>query len=568
MNNTYWSECYDNLASYNLKYSSKTYSEEVLSACDRYKDLTAYSFYGKKTKYSKFKEEIINASKALLSLGVKKDDVVTVCLPNIPQGIILFYAINKIGAIASMIHPLSSKNEIEYFIKDSASKFAITLDAFAPKFNNILKNNQNFNKLIITSVIDKLKPLKKIGYYFFTGRKIKKIIINSQMIKYKKFIKDFGEVTIKDFPEAKSCDEGAAILYSGGSTGLNKGILLSNLNFNALAKQIIAVNPDFKPGDKFLSIMPIFHGFGLGIGIHSMLANGGHCILVPRFNPTIYSKTIIKQKPNYIAGVPSIFQAMISNKKLQKSDLSFLKGVFSGGDSLSPELKTRIDDFLKITNKKIICREGYGLTECVTASCLTPTSIQKDKSIGLPLPDMIYKIVEPGTTKELKENQNGEICISGPTVMKGYINSEKENAKTLMKHKDGNIYIHSGDLGYMDEDGFVYFVQRIKRLIISNGYNIFPSQIENVLDTNDYVQASCVVGVKDPMKMQKVKAYVILKENYKPSDQVKKDIMNYLKDRISKYALPYDIEFKTEFPKTLVGKIDFKVIEKEANNIK
>lgn len=566
MNNDYFTKCYGGESNFELEYSNRTISDEVLKTCEKYPNYTAYSFYNKKTSYATFKNQILYTAKALIKLGVKKDDVVTICLPNIPQGIVLFYAINKIGAIASMIHPLSSVKEVEYFIKDSGSKYAITLDEFKNKFDDVLKNNDNFKALLISTISEALPPLTKVGFYFLTGRKIKKLEYNSKIIKFSNIFNDVSSVSDKEIETTKSKDDGAIILYSGGSTGVNKGILLSSLNFNALGKQIIEVNKTFKAGDRFLSIMPIFHGFGLGIGIHTMLINGGHCILVPKFNPTIYTTTILKQKPNFIAGVPSLFQAMITSEILNNSNLSFLKGVFSGGDSLNPELKIRLDDFLKKTNKKIISREGYGLTECVTASCLTPTHVQKIKSIGLPLPNTVYKIVEPGTTKELKPNEQGEIVLRGPTVMLKYINSVEENAKTLILHDDGFTYLHTGDLGYMDEDGFVYFVQRLKRLIISNGYNIFPSQIENILDQNTYIQASCVVGVKDPMKMQKVKAYVILKENYIPSKKVKDDIMQYLKQRISKYALPYDIEFKEEFPKTLVGKIDFKTIEEEANN--
>ena len=237
--------------------------------------------------------------------------------------------------------------------------------------------------------------------------------------------------------------------------------------------------------------------------------------------------------------------------------------MFCGGDSLSIELKKKVDEFLKAHNASVQIRQGYGLTECVTASCLTPKDYNRVGSIGVPFPDTYYKIVKPGTTDEVDPNVEGEICLSGPSVMLCYMNNESETANTLRRHADGRIWMHSGDLGKMDEDGFVYFSQRIKRMIITSGYNVYPGQLENIIDGHEKVLLSCVIGVKDPYKIQKVKAFVVLRPNYEPSDAIKQELFDYCRGQIAKYAMPYDIEFRTELPKTLVGKVAYRVLEEE-----
>ena len=335
------------------------------------------------------------------------------------------------------------------------------------------------------------------------------------------------------------------------------------MNFNALAAQIIATNPFFRPGDRMLAVMPMFHGFGLGVSIHSMLANGGCCILVPRFTAESYAKLLLKYRCNLIAGVPTLYEALLRLPKMKDADLSCLKGVYSGGDSLSVELKKRFDKFLYDHHAVVQVREGYGTTECVTASCLTPSHMAKEGSIGLPFPDTYYKIVRPGTQEEVPYGEGGEICLSGPTVMLGYMDNPEETAQTLQVHPDGLTWVHTGDLGSMDDDGFIYFKQRIKRMIVTSGYNVYPSQLENVFDAHELVQMSCVIGVPDPLKMQKVKAFIMLKPGV-PADQNTKDtLMAYAKKNIAKYALPYDIEFRSELPKTLVGKVAYRVLEEE-----
>lgn len=545
-----------------LDYYKGSMYDRVAEVSENFPDHIAYDFMGGKVKYKDFISKVDKCARALAAIGVKPGESVTICMPNAPQSVIMFYAINKIGAIANMIHPLSSEKEIEFCLKESASVVCLTLDQFYGKFENIRKNVQLRN-LILTSVKDVLSPIKRKGYYLVEGRKIKKVPANAEIIWWERFLMD-GRKYHGPFHTVCKAEDPAVILYSGGTTGTMKGILLSNLNFNALSQQIIATNPMFRPGDKMLAVMPIFHGFGLGVCIHSMLANGGRCLLIPRFNPESYAKLLKKHKPNFIAGVPTLYEALLRIKSLDRVDLSCLKGVFSGGDSLSIELKKRFDAFLKEHNASIPVREGYGTTECVTASCLTPINREKEGSIGLPFPDTFYKIVRPGTEEEVPYGEEGEICLAGPTVMIEYINNPEETANTLRRHKDGMTYVHTGDLGMMDEEGFVYFRQRIKRMIITSGYNVYPSRIENVLDAHELVHMSCVIGMPDPYKMQKVVAFVMLKPDVKIShDEAEKILMEYCSKHIAKYAMPAYIEFRDNLPKTLVGKVAYRILEEE-----
>ena len=545
-----------------LEYFQGSMYDKVASISENYPDYIAYDFMGSKTRYKDFIRKVDECARALAAIGVKEGESVTICMPNAPQAVIMFYAVNKIGAIANMVHPLSGEKEIEFCLKESASVVCLTLDQFYGKFENI-RNNIPLRSLILTSIKDALSPIKKKGYYLAEGRKIKKVPANAEIVWWEKFLRD-GARYHGPFHAVRKSEDPAVILYSGGTTGTMKGILLSNMNFNALSQQIIATNPMFKPGDKMLAVMPIFHGFGLGVCIHSMLASGGRCLLIPRFNPESYAKLLKKHKPNFIAGVPTLYEALLRIKSLDRVDLSCLKGVFSGGDSLSIELKKRFDAFLANHNASIPVREGYGTTECVTASCLTPSHMAKEGSIGLPFPDTFYKIVKPGTEEEVPYGEEGEICLAGPTVMMEYINNPEETANTLRRHKDGLTWVHTGDLGMMDDEGFIYFRQRIKRMIVTSGYNVYPSRIENILDAHELVHMSCVIGVPDPYKIQKVAAFVVLKPDVKVSeDEARKILLEYCSKHVAKYAMPAYIEFRDMLPKTLVGKVAYRVLEEE-----
>ncbi len=544
-----------------LDYFQGSMYEAVERIARQNPNAVAFDFMGRSTTYKKMIEEIQRCAKSLRTIGVREGDCVTIAMPNCPQAIYVFYAANLIGAIANMVHPLSSEKEIEFYINESKSVTVVTLDQFYHKVEAIRQNTCAVN-IVIARIRDALSKPLKAGYMLTEGRKLEKIPKDAPVIRWDEFC-SLGKACFWNYKVPRKADDPAVILYSGGTTGKTKGILLTNLNFNALAQQIIATNPMFRPGDKMLSAMPLFHGFGLGVCIHSMLANGGRCILVPRFTADSYAKLITKYKCNFIAGVPTLYEALLRLPSMDKADLSCLKGVFSGGDSLSVELKKKVDKFLYDHRSMVQVREGYGTTETVTASCLTPIHMAKEGSIGLPFPDMYFKIVEPGTDIEVPYGQEGEILMAGPTVMKEYVNHPEETAQTLRHHADGLTWVYTGDLGVMDADGFVYFRGRKKRMIITSGYNVYPGQLENILDANPMVQMSCVIGVPDPYKMQKVKAFVMLVSGVEPTQETEDKLMRYCRQHIAKYALPYDIEFRKTLPTTLVGKVAYRELEDE-----
>lgn len=557
---TPWLKNYGDV-SFHLQYQECSMWEAIEKIVEKYPNYTAYVFMGKKTTYKEFAQNVEICARALKAIGIRVGDRITICMPNCPQTVIMFYAVNLVGAVANMVHPLSSEREIEFYIKESKSIAAITLDQFYHKFEAI-RENVELSNIIIARIKDELSKPIRAGYMLTEGRKIEKIPKDAPVTIWNYFM-DQGRHYHWKYRAVRDPRDPAVILYSGGTTGVTKGILLSNYNFNALGAQIIATNPMFRPGDSMLAVMPMFHGFGLGVSIHSMLMNGGQCVLVPRFTAESYAKLIKRYKCNFIAGVPTLYEALLRQPVMDGVDLSCLKGVFSGGDSLSVELKKRFDKFLYDHNASIQVREGYGTTECVTASCLTPTHVYKEGSIGQPFPDTYYCIVKPGTQEELPYGEEGEICISGPTVMLGYLDHPEETAQTLQVHPDGRTWVHTGDLGTMDDEGFIYFRQRLKRMIVTSGYNVYPSQLENILDAHELVQMSCVIGVPDPLKIQKVKAFVMLKPGVEPTQANKDILMAYCRKNIAKYAMPYDIEFREQLPKTLVGKVAYRVLEEE-----
>lgn len=544
-----------------LDYPEYSMYQAFVESAKKYPDSPSICFQDKDTSYKVMLEQINRVAKALSAMGIKENDVVTVCLPNIPQAVMLLYAINSIGAVASMIHPLSAVGEIAFYLKEAQSKTIITLDQFYAKIAEVQKS-ADLEHIIICRVSDALTPIKSVAYKLLKERKFPKFKEDNVTLRWNTFLKGADNCT-KDPRVEKKATDVAVILFSGGTTGTSKGIQLSNLNFNALALQTGTMANVEITGKTMLAAMPVFHGFGLGVCIHTVQFYGGRSYLVPQVSVKGYSKLLKTARPNLIAGVPTLYEGITRNQEMDGVDLSCLIGVFSGGDSLSVELKKKLDNFLHEHKATINVREGYGTTECVTASCLTPYNKEKEGSIGLPFPDTYYKIFKPGTQEELPYGEEGEICLSGPTVMMGYIGHPEENAQTLQKHADGRIWLHTGDVGTMDDEGFIFFKQRIKRMIVVSGYNVYPSQIENIIDSLDEVHMSCCIGVPDSYKMHKVKAFVVLTPGNKPSEEIKEKILAACKKNVAKWAIPYEIEFREELPKTLVGKIAYRVLEEE-----
>ena len=545
---------------HHLTYPAGSMSDAVTAHVHSKPEQEALSFMGRQITYRALGAHIARTARAFKGLGIRKGDRVTLCMPNIPQTVYCLYALNEIGAVVSIIHPLSAEKEIVFYLNEVESGTLVTLHQFYDKIMRV-QQELPLKHLIITDIDDALAGIRKAAYRLAVKRKFPPVQKAENLWLWRDFLA-LGEGQ-GDYKEPMAAGDGAVILFSGGTTGTQKGILLSNGSFNAVARQTVAMCNRPVQGKRMLAAMPMFHGFGLGVCVHTVLAEGASAILVPRFNVKDYAGLIKKEKPNYIAGVPTLYEALTRTRALDRADLSCLLGVFSGGDSLSIELKRKMDRFLAERGATVRIREGYGTTECVTASCLTPDTEEREGSIGLPYPDMDYKICRVGTTEEVPCGEEGEICLRGPSVMIGYLNHPADTEEALRLHPDGQRWLHTGDLGSMDSDGFIYFRQRLKRIIVTNGYNVYPSQIENVLDGHPKVQISCVIGVPDPYRMQRVKAFVVPKAGVAPGEALRRELLEYCRIYVAKYACPRELEFREDLPKTLVGKVAYKQLEEE-----
>ncbi len=521
----------------------------------------AINYFGKKTTYRELFYEIDLCAKAMKSQGVRKGDVVSICLPNVPESVIIFYAVSKIGAVANMIHPLSAEEEIKASIVGTKSVMLFTINFNYKKINNIL-NETNLYKTILISPRDSMPKGMGTFYFLLEDRKVKLPKSNEIFMFWKDF-KDKGKNYNRDVLNPTKGEEAAVILHSGGTSGTPKSIVLSNSNINVVIGQARIALPENDDRDSMLGILPMFHCFGLVECTHYPLSIGGTLILVPKFDATRFDKLLRKYRPTIIPGVPTLFEALINNKHMDDIDLSNVKYVVSGGDSLNEERNLAVNEFLKKHNCRHGVVQGYGMTETSGGCIFSTTASYTLGSVGIPLPSNDMKIVNPDTKEEVEIGQVGEILISGPSVMMGYLNDEKETNKVLEKDKKGVIWVHTGDLGYIDKNGCLFFVQRLKRLIISSGYNVYPSHIEEVLNKHPAILNSCVVGVPHPYKVQVPKAYVVLKQGYTDSIKLKLEIKEYCEKNLSKYMIPKDFVYRKSLPKTMIGKVDYKELEKE-----
>ena len=517
----------------------------------------AVNYYGRVYSYKEFLKRIDRAALSFSRIGVKKGNIVTICMPNTPEGLISFYAVSKIGAISNMIHPLSGEEEIKNYLNSTKSKYLVMVDFCYEKVRNVISET-DVCKVIVAPVSNSMFPHMQAGYKFKTWRMKK-----PRRSKLYTYWNDFIISSYFEIEKPISCkaEDPAVILHSGGTTGKPKGIVLSNGNFNALALQARVIFKDLKPRDKVLGIMPIFHGFGLGVSFHIPFGLGCEVILVPQFNAKKFDELLEKYRPNVICGVPTLYEAL-TNTKNKKLDLSMLKYVISGGDSLSSNLSERINDFLLSHGSKVKVSQGYGMTEALAAVALSFGDAYRDGSIGIPFPGNYIKIVKPGTQDEVSYGEDGEICVSGPTVMLGYLDNEKETNEMLQKHNDGMIWLHTGDIGMMNENGIIYYKQRLKRMIISSGYNVYPSYIEKVIEEHPAVLNCSVIGVPHPYKVEVPKAYIVLKDGYSPIS-VKSSIKEHCKKNLAVYSIPHEFVYRKSLPHTLMGKIDFKKLQED-----
>ena len=551
-----WLKYFGDVA-HSIDYPRTSMYEAVMMTVAENADEIAYDFMGITATYKQFAEQIDRFANVLAALGLKKGDKITIAMPTSPPGVTAFYAANKLGAVSSMIHPLSTESEVAFYIEKSKSKMALTLDIFYDKFRAVQKRT-NLETLVIAKMQDYLPMHLSALYWLKQGRKNPKVKTTADVI----LLKDMLKTDLPMTPKAQvDPDEVAIILYSGGTTGKPKGILLSNYNFIAEGLMVANWSGLDRKYPYMLAMLPIFHGFGLGVCVNATFMAGGTCIMVPLFNPDQVAKLIKKKRPNYLIGPPTLYAALNKNENFQKADLSCLKATFCGADTLPRVVKEEFESIVEKRGGKVSLLEGYGLTEAVTAIMATPLDQYREGSIGIPFPNMLAKIVKSGTEEEAPVGEEGEICVHGPAVMLGYLEEPEETAKTLKKHEDEKIWLHTGDIGTMDEDGFFYFKLREKRMIKTSGMNVYPAQVEAQLYKHNAVAEACVIGVPDKDLVEKVKAYIALKDPSKAGEETKKELLEHCHKDLIKWSCPRDIEFIEELPKTLVGKIAFKELE-------
>ena len=542
----------------NVKYFEGSLYDAVYESTLKYPYNTAIEYENNQITYKQLIKKINKVAKALKTLGVNKGDKVTICMPNTPEEVTMFYAINEIGAVANMIHPLSSEKDIEYYLNKSNSKVMLCIDIAYKKVNNII-DNTSLEKVIVTSATKSMERITAFLYWLLKGRKIN-IKENEKIILWDHFIAKANLYNEDPYEQVASNDP-AVILYSGGTTGKPKGVVISNYSFNAQALQSKYTEPEaLEPENAFLTFLPNFHAFGIGICTHTPLYNGMRAILIPQFNAKKFKKYLRKYKFNVLCGVPTLYDA-VSKMKFRKNELSTLKLVVCGGDAMSIDLKKRVNAFLKEYGCKTELKIGYGLTESSGVVSLSPDGILDESDvIGYPFPNTEFKIIDINTKKETPLGEDGELIISGPNIMLEYLDEPEETKNTLFQ-MDGKTWLHTGDIACVDKRGLFHYKSRLKRMIITSGYNVYPSHVEEILTNHEAILKCAVIGIKNESKGETVKAFIVLREGYN-NLLTKSSIQKYMKENLAKFEIPREIRYIDDLPTTLVGKIAYKELEK------
>ena len=545
-----------------IKFTKKSIYDYLVDEVGNDLDFIALNYFENRISYNDFFKSINTCARALREFGVKEKDIVTICLPNMPEAIYVFYACNKIGAVADIIHPLSSPEQVKFYLQESKSRFLFLVDFNYEKMKDVISETLVY-KTVLVSPKESMPVGLNIGYSLTRGLKVKHpLIFDTAYLSWKKFM-SYGTSNLREFHSKMDCNDLALILHSGGTTGSPKGIMISNYSFNAIAQQSAVNVIDVRPKDKIVTVLPIFHGFGLGICIHTPLCLKVETILMPEYDANRFYKIWKNDKPNVILGVPTLWEGMMSNKKFNNVDMSQLKYIISGGDYLTIQAETRINNFLHKHGAKVNILKGYGMTESVAATCYTFPGTNEIGSIGIPMVGNNYQICDPKTMEEMPLGEEGEICVNGPTLMMGYFNNPEETDKVIKIHKDGKRWLHTGDIGYISLNGIVYFTSRLKKMIVVSGFNVYPSVIEKVILKHQAVSKVCVVGIPHPYKIHVPKAFIVLRKGYEPSNKIKKEIKELCQANLAVYSIPKEFEFRDSLPITLYNKVNYKLLEDE-----
>ena len=552
-----------------LKYYDQKFIDQTLPAlsafeyvCQRSKNHlndTALEYYGRKFTYADLIVNVKKTAAALRGAGVKKGDIITVVSIMTPEIIALFYAADMMGATLNLVDPRYSVEGIREYIEEVDSHLLVCLNVVYERCRQAAKRT-NVEKVIVLSPADSLPPVMAVGYKLTTPDKNK---YASNVIRWKQFIK--GGEGQSTAAEPYDPDHACVVVHTGGTTGSPKGVMLTDDCFNGIALQFQAYPKLFHRGQKLMNVMPPFIAYGFACGIHLPLVLGFTVVIIPNLDPAKLGSLVLKHKPEHMFGVPTHYQQLAADPKLRDKDLSFIINYAAGGDSLSRGAEQTVNDFLAAHGARYPIAKGYGMTEVSSAATVAAGLDNKPGSVGIPMVNTVVAAFEPGTDQELPIGQRGELCISGPCLMKGYYNKADETAMILRRHPDGRIWVHTGDMGYLDEDGFVYLDSRIKRLIIRHdGFKVFPSMIENVVSRHPAVHQCSVVGCtdKDHVQGRLPFVYIVLKaDTTAKKKQVIRELERMCAEELPEYVQPVAYKFISSMPMTPVGKVDYRQLE-------
>ena len=537
----FWLKHYEEGMPENIEYPDISLFEMFKRTAEKSREDIFIKFMELSLTYQETANLIAKFAVSLADLGVKKGDKVAIHLPNCPQFIITYFATLKLGAIVVPCNPMYVAREMKYQLNNSGAESIITLTPFYTMIKGLQKETQIKN-IIVTNIED----------YFPGELKEKK---EGDRVTPEKEDHRFLELLKKGNPVAIPAsnvtpDDAAVYLYTGGTTGKSKGAVLTNRNLVANTYQC-KFWLGFASKSNFLVVLPLFHSFGMTVGMNSAILAGGKVVLLPRFDAETVLKIIQKEKINYFSGVPTMYIALNNHPDVQKYDLSSIRACLSGGASLPVEVQKQ---FEKISGGEIV--EGYGLSEASPLTHCNPVNgLRKVGSIGLPCSNTVMKIIDVATGEDLPLGAVGELCVKGPQVMRGYLNMPEETKIAL-----ANGWLKTGDIAKIDEDGFTFIVDRKKDMIIAGGFNIYPRDIEEVLFAHPAIQETVVLGFRDPYRGETVKAYIVLKEDVSLTE---KEVIEYCKENLAAYKVPKQLEFKKELPKTIIGKVLRRVLRDE-----
>lgn len=563
----------------------KYYSKEAITAS--IPELTAYQYmvsqnkdnlstkaimyYGKKISYKNYIDMIDETARRLYNLGVTEGEVVTVMSVANPELEVLFYALNKLGAVINLIDVRSDYKQIKKYLMEVKSSEVVVMDNFLPEFDKCMEDEDIDN--IVENVIT-LSPYNSVLFPFnvLAEKKSRKedSTLYSKIDEIKKKNKymtwnDLMSVHKYRYPRYPRYKKNmvAALVHTGGTTGVPKTVKLSNENFNAMAIQYKSLNANYNKGDTFLNGIVPFVAYGIVVTIHMPMCLGMTNIIAPILSPKEFTEFMIKYKPNHTITVPTYVEHFVHDRKADSMNWKCLKNLGIGGDYFSEQSEIYVNEFLKNHGSSSIAEKGYGMTENSSTAGVCLVGVNKTNSLGIPLPLNTYGIFERGTDKELKYGEEGEICITGPTEMLGYLDNEEEESKVIKIHSDGKKWIHSEDVGIIDEDGFLFFKGRYKRLIPHGGFKLYPSYIEGVIMKHPDIDNCCVISIPDKVYGASPEAHVVIKKNrVSELKKLKEELIKLCQDKLPSYSQPEDFIFEEDLPLTSVGKVDYKKVEK------